>query len=154
MVRNNGPLRVAVVLSLALLALTACSSNPQTDPTPTPTPKPSPAPIKSVAPTLDVTGSASKNLVVFENALTAAGAGTAGHSVADSISALVQAGFPIGAISYTSETSKIGEPSDSISLAVEFNGECLIGQFSQSWLATIVAPITDSGCLIGDVEKP
>jgi hypothetical protein len=152
MVSNNGPLRFVVVLSLSMLALTACSSNSQTDPTPTP--KPSPTPTKSVAPTLDVTGSASKNLVVFENALTAAGAGTAGHSIADSISALVQAGFPVGAISHTSEASKIGEPSDSTSLAVEFNGECLIGQFSQSWLATVVAPITDSGCLIGDVEKP
>jgi hypothetical protein len=152
MVSNNGPLRFVVVLSLSMLALTACSSNSQTDPTPTP--KPSPTPTKSVAPTLDVTGSASKNLVVFENALTAAGAGTAGHSIDDSISALVLAGFPVGAISYTSETSKIGEPSDSISLAVEFNGECLIGQFSQSWLATVVAPITDSGCLIGDVQKP
>jgi hypothetical protein len=107
-----------------------------------------------VAPTLDVTGSASKNLVVFENALSQAGAGTPGHDVSASIASLLEAGFSIDAISHTSVTSKIGAPSDSVSLAVEFASECLIGQFSSSWLTTEVAPITDSGCLIGDVEKP
>ena len=147
-------IRIASFIFFVSLILVGCTPTVKDRPSATASVSPTPTPSKSVAPILKPESSAAVNLLVFENALTAAGAGKAGHSVADSISALVQAGFPIGAITYTSETSKIGGPSDSVSLAVEFNGECLIGQFSQSWLATIVAPITDSGCLIGDVQKP
>jgi hypothetical protein len=41
-----------------------------------------------------------------------------------------------------------------VSFAVAFGGECLIAQFSTSWLTTTVAGELASGCLIGDVEKP
>jgi hypothetical protein len=156
MVPSKGTFPAVVVLILTLLVTTACSNSPQTAQTraPKPSPTPSPTPSISLAPTLDINGSATKNFVVFENALSKAGAGTPGHDVSASIASLLEAGFSIDAISHTSVTSKIGAPSDSVSLAVEFASECLIGQFSSSWLTTEVAPITDSGCLIGDVEKP
>ena len=137
-----------VFIAMGLLAVTGCSNGAP------PKPVPSPTPSKSVAPTLDPKGSALKNLVVFQNALSEAGAGTPGHDISLSISSLLEAGFANESISHTTVTSKIGDPSDSVSLAVEFNGECLIGQFSNSWLTTAVVPITESGCLIGDVVKP
>ena len=99
------------------------------------------------------TGSASRNLPVFENVMQLSGAGKPNHDLAKSIALLVETGFDIEDITHTAVGSKIGEPVDSVSLAVAFGGECLIAQFSSTWLTTTVANTLASGCLIGDVEK-
>jgi hypothetical protein len=99
------------------------------------------------------TGSASRNLPVFENVMQLSGAGKPNHDLARSISLLVDTGFDIATITHTAVDSKIGEPVDSVSLAVSFGGECLIAQFSSAWLTTTVANELASGCLIGDVQK-
>jgi hypothetical protein len=99
------------------------------------------------------TGSASSNLPVFESVMKESGAGKPNHDISKSIELLVETGFDIEAITHTAVESKIGASVDSVSLAVAFGGECLIAQFSTSWLTTTVADELASGCLIGDVEK-
>lgn len=99
------------------------------------------------------TGSASSNLAVFENVMKESGAGKPNHDLAESIKLLGETGFSIEAITHTAVESKIGATVDSVSLAIAFKGECLLAQFSETWLTTTVAEELASGCLIGDVEK-
>jgi hypothetical protein len=99
------------------------------------------------------TGSASSNLPVFENVMKESGAGMPNHDLAESIKLLRETGFSIEAMTYTAVESKIGASVDSVSLAIAFKGECLIAQFSDTWLTTTVAEELASGCLIGDVVK-
>lgn len=114
-----------------------------------------PKPIASVEPqfTFFPAGTASQNLPIFENIFVVTGAGKQGHDLSDSVALLVETGFDLAAITHTPVNSKIGEPADSVSLAIEMSGECLIAQFSSTWLTVSVTEPTDSGCLIGDVEQ-
>lgn len=90
---------------------------------------------------------------IFESVLKETGAGKPDHDLNRTISALVEAGFSLETITHTPVTSKIGETADSVSLALEFGNECLVAQFSSSYLTTAVVEPTISGCLIGDVIK-
>jgi hypothetical protein len=99
------------------------------------------------------TGSAEDNLPVFKEVLELAGAGTTRFNLEASIFLLVEAGFSLDSITHTSPTTKIQGQPDSISLGISFAGECLVGQFSTSWLTTDVLEPTKSGCLIGKVQK-
>ena len=99
------------------------------------------------------TGSASSNLPVFDSVMKESGAGKPNHDIAESIRLLRETGFSIESITHTAVESKIGVSVDSISLAITFKGECLIAQFSDTWLTTTVAEELASGCLIGDVVK-
>jgi hypothetical protein len=98
-------------------------------------------------------GSASQNLDVFQNVLENSGAGTSQFDLNKAITALVDTGFSIDSITHTPLLTNIGEPADSVSLAIAFKGECLIGQFSKDWLTATIAQPTASGCLIGDIEQ-
>jgi len=136
------------LVAIALLMsgfITGCTANSE----PAAEPEISKSPELSFYPT----GSASKNLPVFESAMQLSGAGRPSHDIAESIALLVETGFDIEAITHTAIESKIGASVDSVSLAVAFDGQCLIAQFSTSWLTTTVADELASGCLIGDVEK-
>lgn len=135
---------IAVTVMVGFL-LTGCSS----------TSEPAPEPIASAEPqfTFFASGTATQNLPIFENALVVSGAGRPGHDLSESVSLLVDTGFDLEAITHTPLDSKIGEPADSVSLAINFGGECLIAQFSSTWLTTKVADETASGCLIGDIEQ-
>ena len=99
------------------------------------------------------TGSASSNLPVFENVMKESGAGKPNHDLAESIKLLGETGFSIESITHTQLETMTRQPPESISLAIAFKGECLIAQFSETWLTTIVADELASGCLIGDVVK-
>ena len=142
---NNKPKRLIAVALILSGLVSGCAA----------TPEPSAAPEVSKAPefTFYPTGSASSNLPVFENVMEVSGAGKPNHDISKSIELLVETGFDIEAITHTAVESKIGASVDSVSLAVAFGGECLIAQFSTSWLTTTVADELASGCLIGDVEK-
>ena len=98
-------------------------------------------------------GSASQNIEAFEGVLKASGAGTDVFDLDLAVRYLVETGFLIESITHTPTLTNIGEPADSVSLAISFKGECLIGQFSSSWLTTTIAQPTVSGCLIGDFEQ-
>jgi hypothetical protein len=137
--------RSMVFALVATIGLTGCVATPDSLPEPT----------ASVEPqfTFFPAGTASQNLPIFENVFVVTGAGKQGHDLSESVALLVETGFDLGSITHTPVNSKIGEPSDSVSLAVEFSSECLIAQFSSTWLTVAVADRTVSGCLIGDVEK-
>lgn len=96
-------------------------------------------------------GAAETNLPIFELTLQESGAGTARGELSLIVDALVAVGFPRESLSHTAPASKIELPADSTSIAVEIAGDCLIGQFSDEWLAVAIAEPTPSGCLIGDV---
>jgi hypothetical protein len=81
------------------------------------------------------------------------GAGKPNHDLTESIKLLRETGFSIEAMTHTAVESKIGASVDSVSLAIAFKGECLIAQFSDTWLTTTVAEELASGCLIGEVVK-
>jgi hypothetical protein len=143
---NNKPKRLIAVALILSGLVSGCAA----------TPEPAAAPKVSKAPEFNFypTGSASSNLTVFENVMEVSGAGKPIHDISKSIELLVETGFDIEVITHTAVESKIGASVDSVSLAVAFGGECLIAQFSTSWLTTTVAGELASGCLIGDVEKP
>ena len=135
---------MALVLVVSA-GLTGCTIYPQA----------APVPLASIEPEFSFfpTGSASQNLPIFQNILEVTGAGKPGHALSASIALLVETGFDIEDMTHTPVNSKIGEPANSVSLAVAFKDECLIAQFSSSWLTTAVTEPTVSGCLIGDVEN-
>jgi hypothetical protein len=114
---------------------------------------PEPEVSSSAEPTYFPSGSASRNLPVFESVLQESGAGKPGHEISATVSLLVKTGFNIEAMTHTQLETKIGQPAESVSLAVAVQGQCLIAQFSSTWLTTKVADETASGCLIGDVEQ-
>ena len=139
-----------------LLAVLLAGCTPQIQETPEPTtsvapPKPTESPVDK-----DVffpSGTAQDNLPVFEKVLKQTGAGAPGHDLTATINSLVATGFSLQSITHTPTTSKIGQPADSVSLAIAFDNQCLIGQFSTTWLVTEVSELTLSGCLIGDFEQ-
>jgi len=98
-------------------------------------------------------GSAEDNLPFFTQVLEDSGAGAPGGELSNALEALIAAGFDPATMSHTAASSKIELPVDSISLAVAFNNQCLIGQFSTTWLETQVALPTPTGCLIGDIVE-
>jgi hypothetical protein len=137
-----------------LLALLLSSCTPQIQETPEPTasvapPEPSQSPQIIFIPG----GTAKANLPVFEKVLEETGAGAPGHDLTATINSLVVTGFSLESITHTSTISGVGQPADSVSLAIAFDNQCLIGQFSTSWLVTEVSAPTLSGCLIGDFEQ-
>ena len=98
-------------------------------------------------------GSAEENLPIFELTLEESGAGAPRADIAVILEGLVQVGFERDSLSHTAPTSKVKLPADSISIAVEVGNDCLIGQFSEEWLAVAIAEPTPTGCLIGDVVE-
>jgi hypothetical protein len=144
---------LACVTPLLLGALLA-GCTPQIQETPEPTasvtiPKPSQSPKIIFIPG----GTAQANLPVFEKVLEETGAGAPGHDLTATINSLVATGFSLESITHTPTISGVGQPADSVSLAIAFDNQCLIGQFSTSWLVTEVSAPTLSGCLIGDIEQ-
>lgn len=144
---------LACVTPLLLGALLAgCTPQIQETPDPTAsvtTPKPSRSPKAIFIPG----ASAKANLPVFEKVLEETGAGKPGQDLNATIAALVEIGFSLESITHTPTISGVGQPADSVSLAIAFDNQCLIGQFSTSWLVTEISAPTLSGCLIGDFEQ-
>lgn len=135
----------AIFFILGSLLLVGCSASPIA----APEPEVSEEPVYVFYPN----GSASQNLPIFEYTLKDTGAGSSRHKLQNSIKALVDAGFELESITHTAVISKTLDSVDSVSLAIDFGGKCLMAQFSNSWLSTAVSEPTVSGCLIGDVES-
>lgn len=135
----------AIFFILGSLLLVGCSASPIA----APEPEVSEEPVYVFYPN----GSASQNLPIFEYTLKDTGAGSLGHKLQNSIKALVDAGFELESITHTAVISKTLDSVDSVSLAIDFGGMCLMAQFSNSWLSTAVSEPTVSGCLIGDVKS-
>lgn len=142
---SKNPLKLLAITLVLSGLFTGCTQAAE----PTAEPEASKAPEFFFYPT----GSATSNLPVFESVMKESGAGKPNHDLAESIKLLSETGFSIEAITHTAVESKIGASVDSVSLAIAFKGECLIAQFSDTWLTTTVAEELASGCLIGDVVK-
>ena len=96
---------------------------------------------------------AATNLPYFEHTLAESGAGVLPVSAEDITQALIGAGFQAADIEMTPEKSLIALPADSVSVAVAFAGECLVGQYTDEWLAVdVVAPLPDGRCLVLERE--
>ncbi|WP_395246079.1 DUF6993 domain-containing protein [Agromyces sp. MMS24-K17] len=127
-------------------------------PTPTdaagdrPTPSSSTAPVDVPMPTLAPDLSATENLPYFDyvNAgVVAANAGANGRAFID---ALVAGGFDKAKMQVTSDTTTLDTPADSIQFSVEFQGECLVGQYgpASGGYHGAVRPLLGTGrCLVG-----
>lgn len=93
--------------------------------------------------------SAAANLSYFEYTLSHSGAGAGPVPATELVDALIDAGFETGDIEVTPENSQIALPAESVALAVVFDGECLVGQYTDEWLAVEVLPILPDGtCLV------
>ena len=152
--RSNSWFFKWIASALFIVSISGCTPQIQETPEPTAsvsTPKPVESPIVKNA--FFPSGTAQDNLPVFEKVLKQTGAGAPGHDLTATINSLVATGFSLESITHTPITSGVGQPADSVSLAIAFDNQCLIGQFSTSWLVTEISAPTLSGCLIGDFEQ-
>lgn len=98
--------------------------------------------------------SAATNAPYFGQVLADLGVGSERINVDVVREGLVDAGFHPDAIESTPDDSLIALPADSVSVAVVMNDECLIGQYTSSWLVVDVAPVLSSGtCLVLNEES-
>jgi len=66
------------------------------------------------------------------------------------IDALIAAGFDKAAMQVTADTTRVGDPADSILFSVLIDGQCLLGQVAQGALTTDLGDALASGrCLVG-----
>jgi hypothetical protein len=126
--------------------LTACTSG---TPVESSAPLPSPSKVYVFYPN----GTATQNLGIFQSILEKNGAGTTRFDLDTSIAELVETGFPLDSITHTSLKTKTQEIAESVSVAILFKEECIIGQFSNHWIVAEVVKPTLSGCLIGEFEQ-
>ncbi|OYX54268.1 MAG: hypothetical protein B7Y93_06810 [Micrococcales bacterium 32-70-13] len=67
--------------------------------------------------------------------------------IADTLTA---AGFPREALEVTADTTRVGDPADSILFSVQIEGQCLLGQVAQGSFGSELASVLGSGrCLVG-----
>ena len=148
---------VAVLASIAGCSETSSSTSPVTEVAELEEQAPvSPLENEEVetSPVFDSDGSAHDNLAFFESVMVAAGAGSGISSSDSPIERLIAAGFSAASITHTQNATARQFPVDSISIAVEFDGQCLIGQYSTTWVTSGVNALLPTGeCLIGDVTR-
>ena len=155
--RSSRGVMTSTVLLIALgLVLSGCAvESPEPQPTrssstPTPAPTPTPTPTPTVDPELVVGGTAGQNRPFFEFVIERLLATTAAPSSLGVIEALVSAGFDRAAMQVTPDTTRVGEPADSILVSVLIDGQCLLGQVAEGALETQLADVLGSGrCMVG-----
>lgn len=157
----TGYRRAARGVSLALLTaliLTGCAGVPAIPGGAAPSPEPStaPAPTDPVpAVAYDPEATAEHNLIIFDAVLAAvADAGENRPSGRRLVDALVAAGFPKRQMEVTRDQSRTGDRADAITVAVDLNGQCLIGSFrSRTAYSSLVTPaLSASDCLVGETR--
>ncbi len=139
----------AISIVLVLSACVAAEPEPVASPTSTrPTPTPSPTP--TADPELVPGGTAGQNRPYFAfviERLLATTPQPASLAIADTLTA---AGFDRAAMQVTEDTTRVGDPADSILFSVLIDGQCLLGQVAQGALQTQLADVLGSGrCLVG-----
>lgn len=135
--------------------LTACS--PEAVPQPTvsvsaPTDTATSAPPAAEPAVLVADGTAHDNRPVFEAALERVWSGDARMSSDAYVEALASSGFAKADMQVTEDRTSIGEPADSIQVAVRWAGECLVGHLARSQPAPVVEImplVAGETCLIG-----
>lgn len=145
---------------VAVLALVGCQSpvaEPSSDQSAAPSTTTEDTPDVPVAPAQPEFAPdlpAADNVEFFRSVIEETGAGSEAVEGAVVISALVEAGFDATSIEVTPDTSLIKLPADSVTVAVAFAGECLIGQYTDSWLvADVAAELAPGVCLVQQIES-
>lgn len=143
----------SVVTALAIvgtLVLTGCSSSPSPQPAATQSASATPKPSKD--PVFLPEASAKDNLYYFswviEKTLTADPAADS-YAVAQAVGA---AGFDPATVQFTFSQTAAGLAADTSEVAVQFGGECLVGQFgpvAPKVIARVMPVLASGGCLLG-----
>jgi hypothetical protein len=69
----------------------------------------------------------------------------------EAVSILEASGYPRSVMELTPDSSLIELPADSTSLAVRFEGECVVAQWGSDWYASAVEPVlVGDKCLLGE----
>ena len=145
---------IATALALsAALALTGCSaSTPNVKPTETATASASATPKPTKDPVLLPNGSAKDNLYYFtwiiEKTLAADPAADS-YAVAQAVGA---AGFDPATVQFTFSRTAAGLAADTSEVAVQFGGQCVIGQFgpvAPKVISQVLPLLATGGCLLG-----
>jgi hypothetical protein len=69
----------------------------------------------------------------------------------EAVSILEASGYPRSAMELTPDSSLIELPADSTSLAIRFEGECVVAQWGSDWYASAVEPVlVGDKCLLGE----
>ena len=145
---------IATALALSgVLALTGCSaSTPVVKTTETATVSASATPKPTKDPVLMANGSAQDNLYFFtwviEKTLAADPAADS-YAVAQAVGA---AGFDPATVQFTFSRTAAGLAADTSEVAVQFGGQCLIGQFgpvAPKVISQVLPVLATGGCLLG-----
>ena len=145
-------LYTGIAVALLAIPLAGCAGGVAA-PAPTETAPSSPAAIETTpsAPALQPELSATGNLAYFDSIASAVAATNPADGRAY-IDALVAGGFDKSAMQLTFDRTHVDLAADFVQFSVEFNGECLIGQYgpASGGYQSIVAPVLGSGtCLLG-----
>ena len=141
---------VAVALAAVLAACT-----PHTTPTPAPTSPVSAEPTgtpTATAPVLVPEGTAADNLPYFSSVVARVWAGPDQASGRAYVDALVAAGFSKAAMQVTQDLTTIGNPAESMQVAVHWGDQCLVGQFGPATgqaISSVLPGLGGGGCLVG-----
>ena len=145
---------IATSLALsAALVLTGCTtSTPDAKPTETATASASATPKPAKDPVLLPNGSAKDNLYYFtwviEKTLAADPAADS-YAIAQAVGA---AGFDPATVQFTFSRTAAGLAADTSEVAVQFGGQCLIGQFgpvAPKVISQVLPVLATDGCLLG-----
>ena len=139
---------LAVVVSLA--GCVAGPGEPVATPTATATPTPTPTPTPTADPVLVPGGTAGQNRPYFEFVIFRLLEASSQPTSLEIVDALVVAGFPRESLQVTADTTRVGDPADSILFSVLIDGQCLLGQIAKGSFEAELADVLGSGrCLVG-----
>jgi hypothetical protein len=151
-VRRIGAASALLLTALTLAACAPVDSSPaptQSEtgaPAPTPTPTATPTPDPELVPG----GTAGQNRPYFTFVLSTLVQASPQPASLEIVDTLVAAGFERAAMSITPEKTRVGDPADSILVAVIVSGQCLLGQVAQETVTTELADLLGTGkCLVG-----
>jgi len=150
--RQPRPLAAAALL-VPILLVSACTE-PGTVETPTPTGTTA-APTAPSSPALVPEGDAADNLPLFADVIAAVWEGSDRYAGRAYVDALAAAGFDKASMEVTRDRTTVGNPADSIQVAVLWRGDCLVGQTGPSTpapVAIVVDALPGDGCLVGDTR--
>lgn len=152
LLRRRAP--VGVVAIVVGLVLAGCAV--EREPVPSPTADDfvdgitQPRLVDGEIPELIEGGTAEDNLDYFVFRLEALVAQVSQPSSRQIVDELVDSGFAKGAMEVTADSTPTGSRADSILVAVKLDDGCLLGQVSDSGLASDTAPVLSTGrCLVG-----
>jgi hypothetical protein len=146
---------VAGALLVTALTLVACAPvdnrpTPTQTLTGTPTPTLTPAETPIPDPELVPGGTAGQNRPYFDFVLSTLVEASPEPASLEIVDTLEAAGFERAAMAVTPEKTRVGDPADSILVAVIVSGQCLLGQIAEEAVTTELAGLLGTGkCLVG-----